>query len=176
MSKLKLKDNPITVALPEDIPQIAALTLANMKDAGIPVSPCYEKVLISITNVVLQDICFVRRNKVNPKLVDGFLLLSHRVPEYSLDTILYGLMFYIKPEFRSFSLAKSLLNCAKKYGRIEGIPIVLDLFNSVDADKKKKLLTYLGFNEVGSLYVFIPPAKDAVGVGDDTWDQQLAEF
>jgi hypothetical protein len=156
MAKLKLKDNPITAALPEDIPQIAALTMANIRDSGIPVTPCYEKIVWVINNTILNDLCFVRRNKKDPKKVDGFLLLSHRVPEYSLDSIIYGLMFYIRPEFRTFALAKSLLNSAQKYAIIVDEPLVFDLFNQVDADKKKKLLTYLGFTEVGSLYVFKP--------------------
>jgi hypothetical protein len=166
VTKLKLKENEITAALPDDAPQIVAMSYDSIRTSGIPITPCFEKLCSVIDNAVLNEVCFVRRNKVNPKLIDGFLLLRHSVPEYSLDSIVYGLMFYIKPAFRSFSLARKLLNSAKEYGIIVRQPIVLDLFNQVDAEKKKKLLTYLGFTEVGSLYVFSPPARIDIGKED----------
>ncbi len=161
MTKLKLKDNQITAALPEDIPQIAALTMVSMREAEIPVRPCYEKILITVTHTVINDICFVRRNKVNPKLIDGFILLAHRVPDYSLDSVLCTLIFYIQPEFRSFALARSLLISAQKYGIMVRLPLVFDIFTQKDAEKKKKLLTYLGFKEIGSFFVFLPEPRIA---------------
>ncbi len=156
---LKLKDNPITAAKPEDIPQIAAMAIKAMMDAETPLKPCFEKIMVTVTNKVLQDVCFVRRNKLDPRKIDGFLLLAHQIPDYSLDQVLSGLLFYTKPEFRSFKLAKSLLNAAKKYAIIEGSPLVFDLFTQRDVQQKKKLLKYLGFQEVGSFYFFVPPAR-----------------
>ncbi len=143
----------------------------SLREGEIPLTPSFEKVLKTVTELVLTQVCFVRRNRANPKLVDGFILLNEQIPVYSLESVLYTVVMYVKPEYRTFALARSLLSAAKKYAIIvNSIPLVFDLFSQKDVSKKKKLLTYLGFKEIGSFYVFKPSKKD-----DTSWAGQSAD-
>lgn len=124
----------------------------NLKDLNILDN--FDLALNFMTKSVIEDVALVQRNKDNNKLIDGALVLNHSSIWFSKEHILTPSLFYIKPEHRSFKLARDLLCSAKEYAIINRIPIVFDLFAQKDVEKKKKLLKYLGFQDFGSSFVF----------------------
>ncbi len=154
MSKLDIK-----FAQADDIPQLISLAYATFKDSkleelGQEVDE--EKLYEEITDSVLNQVVLVKRNDLNNKKIDGVLSLQISQAWFSKNPILMSTFFFIKPEVRSFSVAKSLLNAAQEYAIINKLPIVFDIFVQKDAEKKKKLLKYLGFKDFGSSFVFVP--------------------
>lgn len=154
------KEN-IQFAKPEDINQIVSFGFYSFREnllEGLPCKPDLNKGLAVFTDAVLNEgIVLVKRNTSNPKLLEGTLAMKLDKPWFSDDACLYVLLYFIKPEFRSFKLAKDLLNAAKEYAIINNLPIVFDLFAQKDAKKKIKLLKYMGFKEYGTVFIFTPP-------------------
>ncbi len=152
--------NSIKFALPEDVAQIVSLGYKSFDENQLGevsnCSPDFDKTLIAITDMLVNDVVLVKRNDENPKLIDGVIILKINYLWWSSDPCLVGVLFYTKPEHRSFTLAKNLLNAAKEYAIINNLPIVFDIFARKDVQKKIKLLKYLGFKECGTLYVFKP--------------------
>lgn len=144
----------ILFAKPEDIPQIVAFGYKSFEENTLPGSTSFDKALNQITKLVLHDVVLVKRDKDNPKLINGVLAMEAQAPWFSEDPLLTIGLFYIKPELRSFKLARELLSSAQEYAIINNLPIVFDLFAQKDVDKKKKLLKYLGFKECGSFFTF----------------------
>jgi hypothetical protein len=147
----------LELAKPEDVPQVYALCIQNYNEnntieTGIRVS--FEKSFKELEFCVQNNFCVVERKG---KEINGLLLLKPAVTTwFSEDEIFMGLIFYIKPDFRTFKLAKSLLTAAKEYAIINKLPIAFDLFAQKDASKKKKLFEYMGFKEWGSFYLYNP--------------------
>lgn len=144
----------VQFARPEDIPQIVSFGYKSFEENDLPGSTDFTKALNQITKSVLEDVVLVKRNDENPKLLNGTLAMQLEAPWFSNDPILTVFLFYIKPDHRSFKLAKELVSSAQEYAIINRLPIVFDLFAQKDVDKKKRLLKYLGFKECGSFFTF----------------------
>lgn len=155
----------VKIAKPEDIPQLVALGYNSFEENDLSQycsKPDFNKVLVGFTEMALDamSMVFTIRNKDNPDIVDGVLALKNDSLWWSNDTLLIEGFFYIKPEVRSFKMAKALLSNAKEYAIINKIPIVMDLFTQKDVEEKKKLLKYMGFKECGSFYIFVPEGTE----------------
>lgn len=149
----------VKAARPEDIPQIVALSYASfyensLEDLGV--APDFNKTLITITSLVTDHFVLVDRNEENDTIVDAVFCLKEQSAWWSSEIILESLIFYIKPEKRTFKLARALLKKSQEYAIMENTPIVFSLFAQRDVSKKSKLLKYLGFKECGSFYIFLP--------------------
>lgn len=150
----------ITTARLEDVPQIVSLGYASFHENIIEDYSCkpdFNKVLITLTELVMSGYVLVVRNEDNPNTVEGVLAFKRDSLWWTNDEVLYEALLYVKPEVRTFKLFKNLLNEAKEYAIMNKIPLVFDLFTQKDVNKKRKLLTYLGFKECGSFFVFDPP-------------------
>ncbi len=153
-----MKDQ-IKFAKIEDIPQIVSFAYSTFKEADLNATglfPNNERVTLSIANCVNEHIALVKRDDEDERKIDGVLIAQITHLWWSNEPCLLGALFYIKPSKRSFNLAKGFLDAFKEYAIIEGIPCGLDLFVKRDTEKKRKLLTYCGFDEVGSYFVFRP--------------------
>lgn len=156
-----MTDNTIQIAKPEDITQLVSLGYSSFKENNLSdycSEPDFDSVILGFTEMVIgeNNVVFVKRNDTNNKLIDGVIALKNDSLWWSKDALLIEGFFYIKPEVRSFKLAKDLLSNAKDYAIINKIPIVMDLFTQKDVEEKKKLLKYMGFKECGSFYIFKP--------------------
>lgn len=151
--------NPVQFANPDEIPQIVALCGKSMiengfSDLGIKADP--EKAITEIAEAVAGGVVLVKRNKDNPRILDGVFGLSFSSTWFSTDQYLAGLIFYVNEDKRSYRLAREFLETAKEYAIINNVPIVFDVFSQKDADTKKALFKRSGFKDYGSTLVFIP--------------------
>ncbi len=148
----------ISLALPDDVPQIIALCYKAFFESGLShlIKEDFDKSVKFVTEAVFNDVVLVKRNKENPKMLDGLFGFKSDTTWFSSQPCLTSFMFYIKPEFRRFSLAKDFLNASKECAIINNLPIVFDLFAQKDVKKKFKLLKYMGFMDCGSHFVYFP--------------------
>src|SRR6478736_10348767 len=156
---LHLPDRPIEVAQPADIAQLTALAIQSFKEAQLPIGCmriCPDRTFDLVAQQVLMGDSFVRRNKLNPQKIDGAYLMSKSKPGWSDDYALATTLFYIRPEFRKGKLALSLLNAVKNCAIINNLPLVFDLFTTVDVPQKKQLFIRNGFKDVGSSFIYFP--------------------
>lgn len=148
----------IKSAQPEDIPQLVSLGYKSFEENELIqfcAKPDFNTVLVGFTDMVIDTgMVFTLRNKENPNVIDGVLALKQDSLWWSTEPLLIEAFFYVKPEVRSFKMAKTLLSNAKEYAIMNKIPIVMDLFTQKDVEEKKKLLKYMGFKECGSFYIF----------------------
>lgn len=147
----------IKFATADDITQIVALAYKSFDDADIRqygrAEPNFDKSLAYLTNLVEFGTVLVKRD--GQKIV-GFLGLMKNQPWWSNDGLMSCIIWYILPEYRTFGLAKDFISAAKECAIMDGLPLVFDFFTQKDADKKKRLLKYLKFKEIGSYCIYFP--------------------
>lgn len=149
----------ISLATPDDVPQIYALCTASYKEnqgEATTLTIDFEKSLLNIGACITNGHCWVARNDADPKYINGLVMIAPNQAWFSKDFFFTGLMCYIKPEFRTFKLVKSLLSPAKNCAIMGRVPLAFDIFTQKDAYKKIKLFKYLGFEEWGSSLLFVP--------------------
>lgn len=155
---LKLKDqSKIQFAKPEDVTQIVSFgykSFAENRLSNLGCSPDFNKVVVYFTLMMAEDVMFVQRNKNNDKLLDGVLAMKIGPVWWSDQPILHSVLFYVDKKARNSRMAISLLKAAKEYAIMNQMPIVFELFAQEDVDRKKKLLRFMGFEEVGTYFVF----------------------
>ena len=150
--------NKIELAKQEDVAQLASLCYTSFKESGLEgeYNVAFEKVIQEISDFVFEHIVLVKRNEENPKEIDGFIMLQFGIAWWTNEPFLTNLIFFVKPEKRTFSLARDLLSEVKKYAIMKDIPVVFDIFSKNDVQKKIKLLKYLGFKPYGTTLIFNP--------------------
>lgn len=147
----------IEFALEEDIPQIVALSYKSFEESQMQEYKChpdFDKSLVFLANAVIKEMVFVKRNEQDQRLIDGMYVGTRGTAWWCSEVYLSTNIFYIKPEYRSFKLAKLFVTAAKEYAIIKELPLVFDLFTQKDVEKKKKLFKFLGFEEYGSILAF----------------------
>lgn len=158
-----MNKNKIEFAKLDDISQLTAMCFTVFEENNLKETntiPDCNKILEEMFKSIIEHVVLVKRNDKNSKLIDGFLVLQAGSTWWTNEVFLNSLIFYIKPEFRSFKLAKDLLNEAKKYAIINNTPLVFDIFDKKNGDKKIKLLKYLGFKDYGSSLIFVGEVKE----------------
>lgn len=160
-----MEKQDITFAKPEDISQIVGFGYSSFDEnllEGLGVSPSFNKTLLNVTDWVINNAVFVKRNEENEKFVDGCCCCLVQKSWWSEDPVLSIALYYIKQEKRTFTLAKQLLEAAQEYAIIHNIPLTIDLIGQKDIERKKKLLKHLGFIELGTLFVFYNQENEEV--------------
>jgi len=147
----------IELATTEDISQLVSLAFKAHKELELGNAKCepsLDKLLKVMTNAVIGQMVLVERNKEKPQHIEGAMVLDLTQIWWSEDLVLNELFFYIKEDFRTFTLAREFLEHAKNYAIMENIPLVFDIYTQKDVKRKKKLLKYLGFRELGTSLVY----------------------
>lgn len=68
---------------------------------------------------------------------------------WSSEPTMVDIIFYIKPEFRSFSAYKRMLRAAEDFAKLNKVPLALLFFTTKDQDKKHQMILRRGFKTVG---------------------------
>lgn len=147
----------VEFARPEDIPQIVSFAYQSFEDNGLKgygVETSFEKITENITDWVTSHVVLVLRNKEDSRLIDGVLCLQFTETWWSFDVVLSNALFYLPKKTRTFKNARNLLRTGMEYGIINKVPIVMDLTGKTDIEKKRKFLSYMGFEDLGTLYIF----------------------
>lgn len=149
----------IVMAQPTDIPQIVSFGYNSLKEnelKGFGMSPSFNKTTEYITKLVLNTTVITLRDEIHPSLLDGVFTFDISSTWWSDEPILISSLFYIKKDKRNYKNASKILNAAKEYAIMVGMPLVLDLVTNTDTERKNKLFKKLGFVEVGSFFIFTP--------------------
>ena len=71
---------------------------------------------------------------------------------WSSEKCITNPILYIKPEHRSLSNLKFLLEAAKEYAIMKGCEFVPNLYMVDDLSKKERLFTMLGYKKIGATF------------------------
>ncbi len=145
----------IQLATAEDLIQVYALCTASYIEnalQGTTLEISMDKSLATMATCIEAGHVWVDKED---KCIQGLIMIAPSQAWFSTDFFFTAIVFYIKPEHRSLRKAKKLMDKAKEYVIINGIPLAIDIFGLRDVEKKKKLFKYLGFEEWGSSYLYI---------------------
>lgn len=62
---------------------------------------------------------------------------------------LVDVLFYVRPEYRSYTTFKRMLQVAESFAKINKVPLNLLFFTTKDLDRKYKMILRRGFKPVG---------------------------
>lgn len=85
---------------------------------------------------------------VNNSQICGFLGIELDKYWWSDELVLMDVMFYIKPEFRSYNAFKRMLSVAEEFAKLNNVPIALSFFSDKDLAKKAKMIMRRGYKAV----------------------------
>ncbi len=142
----------------EDIPVIMSLGYASFKENlcdefDLPIS--FDKAMVEIAESINQQLTFVKRVD---DTITGVLATKVYSAWFSEKPCLHSLLFYIKPEYRSFKETKLFIDFIKQYAILNKVPFVIDFFAQKDVKKKQQLFKYFGFKDCGSVMAFLEPS------------------
>lgn len=148
----------VKFAQPQDVAQLVALGFSSFFENDLQEvvgeEPNFNKAMLAMTEAVIQEVALVKRNDKDPKNIDACMVMVQDTVWWGDTNVLKTMLFFIKQEHRSYQLAKALLQAAQEYAIMTRQPIVFDLFAQKDVHRKKKLLKRLGFEELGSFFVY----------------------
>ena len=58
-------------------------------------------------------------------------------------------LFYIKPEFRSYKAFDRMLSTAEEFAKINGVPLALLFFTTKDIERKLNTISRRGYKPIG---------------------------
>ena len=71
---------------------------------------------------------------------------------YTDKKFLRLLWVHVLPECRNFKIARSMMIVLKEYAKSIKKPLIIEIFQGSDVERKHKLFTKLGFNILGGIY------------------------
>lgn len=141
----------VEFAKPVDIPTLVAFSYKTFHDFDMKLSePSMDKILTRITNEVIHGVPLVYKEE---EKILGCLLLKNGTPWWSEEKFLSSFLFYVLPEARKKRVAFYLLQSAKEYSKLTKTKVGIDLIGGESLERKEKLLEYLGFDKVNSVFV-----------------------
>lgn len=139
----------VTVARPEDIPQLVAFLFATYKDVKLKLAKVnFNKATIAITDLVMNEVVLVRRNKDDDKVLDGAICFKKATAWWSSEVSLQQQFFYVRPELRGSQVFNSLLDAADEYAIMENLPL-MQVIVGEDALRKSNVLKRKGYTQIG---------------------------
>lgn len=132
---------------PEDVETCTQMILsASVLEFGpdLP-KPDYECIYSTLAR--LQEMnCLI--GYVNNNNICGFLAIEIDSYWWSKEKVLMDVMFYVKPEFRSYNAFKRILSVAEEFAKINNVPIALSFFSDKDLAKKARMIMRRGYKAV----------------------------
>lgn len=68
---------------------------------------------------------------------------------WTKNEVMTDVLFYIKPDFRSFTAYKRMLSAAEAFAKLNKLPLALLFFSTKDLDKKYQMILRRGYKTVG---------------------------
>lgn len=65
------------------------------------------------------------------------------------EPMLMDVVFYIKPEFRSYKAYNRMLSVAEEFAKINGLPLSLLFFTTKDTERKFNMVQRRGYKSIG---------------------------
>lgn len=68
---------------------------------------------------------------------------------WSEEPMMLDMLFYIKPEFRSYKAFNRMLSTAEEFAKINGLPLSLLLFSTKNLERKYEMIKRRGYKKIG---------------------------
>jgi hypothetical protein len=147
-------DSPFSweLATPEDLPDVIALCHALYAELDPKLTPpmSLEKVFYMMESLVEHKTVILYKNN---GVACGILALDLVAPWWTEEknAVLRDIVFYIKPEFRTFKAFSAALRLAEQYAKINKVPLEIFFFTDRDVKRKFKLFKHRGYTSQGFL-------------------------
>ena len=109
-----------------------------------------KKLLDNIIFYIRNSFVIVVVNKNNT--IIGTLGAAIDDTWYTDKKFLRLLWVHVLPECRNFKIARSMMIVLKEYAKSIKKPLIIEIFQGSDVERKHKLFTKLGFNILGGIY------------------------
>lgn len=150
MSEEKKRQSPFTVrsAEKEDL-QVCieiALEIPLENDLGYFPAPSESKVKLTLEKLIENRTLIVYENN---GVIVGILGLIIDSFWWSEEPMMMDMLFYVKPEFRSYTAFNRMLSTAEEFAKINGLPLSVLMFTTKDMERKFKMIQKRGYKSVG---------------------------
>lgn len=122
-----------------------ALEIPRENSEAFP-KPSPSKVKESLKKLIEEKSLILYENNGVVVGVLGLIIDTHWWTE---EPTMFDMLFYIKPEFRSYKAFRRMLSVAEEFAKINGIPLSMMFFSTKDLFRKMKLLKKRGFEPIG---------------------------
>ena len=85
--------------------------------------------------------------------VVGVLMLKPFYPWWTTAQVLSDGGFFVRKDCRSAKLFSAFMDAAESFASSHKLPLIIDLFNKEDVDRKDVLFRRRGFSRVGGTYL-----------------------
>lgn len=146
---MKKRQSPflIRTAEPTDLEQATLLALQIPRENNEMFSaPNPVKVAEMLATLIANKTLIVYENN---GVICGLLGVKIDSFWWSDTQVMTDVLFYIKPEFRSFSAYKRMLQAAEEFAKINKVPLALLFLTTKDVDKKYQMILRRGYNTIG---------------------------
>ena len=99
---------------------------------------------------------YIRQNFVVVAVKDGKIIgsiaMAHCDTWYTDKAFYRTLWFFVDENERNPSIAKSLLDFAREYAKVQNIPMILEIMQGKDMDRKHQWITRQNLDYLGGTY------------------------
>jgi hypothetical protein len=147
---MKKRESPFTLrtATLRDLPQCVALAMQIPLENDMEYfpKPDIDKVHETLSELTTNQTLIVYENN---GIICGIFGVKIDSFWWSSEPTMVDVIFYIRPEFRSFSAYKRMLRAAEDFAKLNKVPLALLFFTTKDQDKKHQMILRRGFRTVG---------------------------
>lgn len=136
------------LARPEDLEACFKLALEIPKENDFNFFPeaDEEAVRDTIKELIAKQCMIVYSNN---GVIVGILGVTIEKFWWTKNEVMTDVLFYIKPEFRSFSAYKRMLSAAEAFAKLNKLPLALLFFSTKDLEKKYQMILRRGYKTLG---------------------------
>lgn len=147
---IKKRESPFRVRLAtiEDAEQCINLALEIPKENDMEYfpKPSFLKVAMMLEELINAKLLIVYENN---GVICGLLGVKIDSFWWTDEPMMVDVLFYMKPDFRSYTAYRRMLQTAEEFAKINGVPLALLFFTTKDQDKKHRMVLRRGFKTVG---------------------------
>lgn len=118
-------------------------------DVGMKLPLSHQRVFEHVMTHVGDGAVFVADNGE----IVGVLMLKPFYPWWTTAPVLSDGGFFVRKDCRSAKLFSAFMDFAESFASTQKLPLIIDLFNKEDVDRKDVLFRRRGFARVGGTYL-----------------------
>lgn len=109
-------------------------------------APDYDKVRETLEKLIENQTLITYSNN---GIIVGILGCIVDTFWWTNEPMMMDMLFYIKPEFRSYKAFDRMLSTAEEFAKINGLPLALLFFTTKDTERKFNMVLKRGYKPVG---------------------------
>lgn len=148
MSKKRESPFHLRTATIEDLNQCVELALKIPEENDLDFFPKPDKTKVNqvLSELINNNTLIVYENNETIVGIFGVIIDTFW---WTSEEMMTDVIFYIKPEFRSYNAYKRLLSAGEAFAKINKLPLALLFFTTKDTKRKFEMIKRRGYKPVG---------------------------